>query len=612
MLISKAKLGRGAFTLLCVSLLFASGLVAQEKTEDVRFAGFDSYVKEVMAELHVPGLAVAVVKGDEIVFAKGYGFADVDGKRSVTSNTLFAIGSSTKAFTATCLAILVDRDKLDWDKPVRDYLPAFRMYDEYATEHLTPRDLLSHRSGLPRHDLLWYGSSAKREEIFNKLRYLEPNKSFREDFEYQNLMFMTAGYLAGKLYGANWERMVREEIMGPLGMQRSVLSVEEMQKDDDFAFPYRWIDDEESLEKMDFRNIDEVGPAGSINSSVEEMAQWVKLQLAEGKFGEEQLVQEATMRQLHTIVTAIRAYPTNDLRGTFGYGMGWFLEWYRGHYLVHHGGNIDGFSALVAFMPHQDFGCVVLTNLNGNAAPVLVARNVYDRMLDLEPHDWLGPVKDVLAKAKEAQEKTEDDKPDEGRVLGTSPSLPLEEYAGVYENEGYGQVIVRYEDGKLYGTYNDDESPLVHYHFDQFVVSEDEDPSEGLRVFFDIGATGKVERLRATLEATIDPIVFMKKAPEKFSSTEYLKQFEGVFSFPAQKATVAVNSNGKLTLSVPPQPLYILEPTGEDEFKITGVPVDITIRFKRNETGEITEAVSIQPNGTFTMKKVEQEDEAEK
>ena len=209
---------------------------------------------------------------------------NVEENLPVTPNTIFAIGSSSKAFTATSAAIAVEDGKLEWDKPVREYLPTFKMKDDFASERMTLRDLLCHRSGLPRHDLSWYNTPATREQIIDRVRYLEPTSDFRTNFQYQNLMYMTAGYLAGLVDGTTWEELVRERIFKPLGMTHSQFSVEDSQKSDNYALPYNEKDDK--VKKIEFRNIDTVGPAGSINSNVVDMIEWVRLQLKKGKVGE--------------------------------------------------------------------------------------------------------------------------------------------------------------------------------------------------------------------------------------------------------------------------------------------------------------------------------------
>ena len=306
------------------------------------FEGFDSFAQQVLTDWKCAGFAVAVIQDGNVIYSKGFGLRDIKNNQPVTPKTLFAIGSSTKSFTVTSLGVLVDQGKIEWDKPVKDYLPDFKMMDQFATDRMTPRDLVTHRSGLPRHDRMWLNSPFTRQEIFERLRYLEPNKDFRTTFQYQNLMFMTAGYLAGHVAGMSWEDHVRKVIFEPLGMTASNFSVSEMQKAADHSQPYTVVKGE--VREIPFRNIDTIGPAGSINSNVEEMAKYVTMHLQHGKG----IISAKNSAEMQSPQMSISGPPAeNKELGAQSYGMGFFLTSYRGHYLVHHGGNIDGFSALV-------------------------------------------------------------------------------------------------------------------------------------------------------------------------------------------------------------------------------------------------------------------------
>lgn len=272
-------------------------LRAQRRAE--KLANITVFIDTTREVWNVPGLAIAIVKDDEVIYSGGFGHRNIEGNLPVTPNTIFAIGSSTKAFTALGLGILVDDGKLDLDKPVHEYLPDFRLYNRFATEKMTPRDLVTHRSGLPRHDLMWYGSGFTSEEMYKRLRYLQPSKDFRETWQYQNLMYMTAGYLIEQISGNAWEDFTRERIFTPLGMERSNFSVDVSARASDHARPYR-LNDEKVPDEIPFRNISEIGPAGSINSSVAEMANWVKLNLSGGQFDDTTVVSSSVLQDMHT------------------------------------------------------------------------------------------------------------------------------------------------------------------------------------------------------------------------------------------------------------------------------------------------------------------------
>ena len=226
-----------------LSLASPTASPAQKKSEKAASAAmakpnlgdFDDFVNQAIKDWKVPGAAVAVVQGDKVILLKGYGYRDLEKQLPVTPNTLFAIGSITKSFTVSTMGMEMDEGKVDWDKPVRDYLPAFKMYDPVLTEQMMIRDLITHRSGLPRHDMVWYSSDFSREDIIRRLQFLEPNKPLRSTFQYNNLMFMTAGYIAGLLNGKSWEDTVRERIFTPLGMNGTNFSLKDTQNSPDFA-----------------------------------------------------------------------------------------------------------------------------------------------------------------------------------------------------------------------------------------------------------------------------------------------------------------------------------------------------------------------------------------
>jgi CubicO group peptidase (beta-lactamase class C family) len=560
----------------------------------------DAFIREAMAEWKIPGLAIAVVKDGEIILSKGYGYRDVDEELPVTPRTLFAIGSVTKSFTVTLLGMIEDEGKVDWDEPVRSYLPDFELYDEVATEYMTPRDLVTHRSGLPRHDGLWYGSKLTRRELYERLRHIEPNREFREVFQYQNLMFMTAGYLAGQIEGKSWEALVRERIFEPLDMPRSNFSVDDSQKADDFAYPYNEIDD--VVRQIDFRNIDEIGPAGSINSSVEEMIRYVQLHMNKGKLGEEQLLSGNNAEQMQMPQMAMRGTIQYDELGHTSYGMGFFVTSYQGRKLVHHGGGIDGFISLLSFMPSENVGMIVLTNKSGNnPVATIVTRGVYDRVLGLEPVDWIGRVTEQQAKAEEAELEGEE----EGgqHVEGTSLSHDLAEYAGDYAHPAYGIVKIEADGESLAATFNGITAQLEHFHYDVFEIAEDPMvPVSGIRVMFRYDKQGDIDELHAPLEPAVDDIIFERVADESMRERAFLEPFVGEYELGGTAVTVSLRGDDLLTLTVPGQPTYELVPTRGTSFDLKGLS-GYSVEFKQEESGAVNELVLTQPNGTFVAKR---------
>ncbi len=487
-------------------LLPASSLLSQEKEAGDPLEGFSEFAEKVIAEWGVPGMAVGVVRDGEVVYMKGFGYRDVEKQLPVTSKTLFPIGSSTKAFTAVAVGMLVDEGKIDLDTPLTEYMPDFRLYDDYATLHATPRDLLCHRTGMPGLSALWILSSGSRDEFYHRLRYLEPNVGFRDDFQYNNLMYMVAGVLVGRLSGGSWEEFVVERILKPLGMENSNLSVMDSQKADDFAQPYITFTGDPV--KVPFRNMDALGPAGSVNSNVEDMTKWLLLHLNKGKLGDEQIVSEASLAQTHLPNIAIRSPMFAKLAQAQMYGQGWYISGYREHSLLEHGGNIDGFSGVVSLLPEESIGVVVLTN-SMNIVGHAIARDIYDRLLGLEERDWNSHYKSLFAEIMEAFAASagaqEEPKPD------TSPSLPLTDYAGIYEHPAFDRVEVTVDNGNLAAKFQSGlTSELEHFHFDVFKGATSDFYLSAINVRFHLSNSGAVEGLSIPLVSGVADIIFKR------------------------------------------------------------------------------------------------------
>ena len=413
-------------------------------------ADFDEYVNKAIKDWSVPGVAIAIVKDDRIVFAKGYGVRELNKPAPVDENTLFAIGSSSKAFTAMSVAMLVDQGKLKWDDPATKYLPGFQLFDPYSTRELTVMDLVTHRSGLARGDRLWYASEYDRDEILRRVRFLKPSWSLRARFGYQNIMFLAAGQIIPSVTGKTWDDFVRERIFNPLGMTSTSTSIKAFAGATNVATPHSKIDDK--VQAIAWRNIDNIAPAGSINSNVQDMAQWVRLNLGDGTYQKKQVLSPKSIKEMQTPQTIVglegprgALYPEAHF---LTYGLGWFLSDYRGRKLVEHGGAIDGMRAEVGMIPEEKLGLVILTNLNGTTLPQALMYKILDFYLNAPARDWSSELlkveKSLEAIAKAAEKKAEAD-----RVSGTSPSLALAKYAGTFQSDMYGETKVSLENEKL-------------------------------------------------------------------------------------------------------------------------------------------------------------------
>ncbi len=472
--------------------------------------GFDGFVASSMAELKVPGLAVAVVKDGRLIYARGFGWRDLEKKLPVTPHTLFGIGSCSKAFTATTMGILVDEDRLDWDKPVRTYLPDFVLADPVASERLTPRDLISHRSGLPRHDNVWIRTAFTCQELYDRLRFLEFSRDIRQVYQYNNLMVMTAGYLVGRIAGTSWEDFAKARILDPLGMTETDFSTDDSRKADDFSRSYTLVKGQ--VEEFPFYNADALGPAGSINSSALDMSRWVLANLNKGRYGEaldKSLISEKTLAQIHAPQTVVPDMPRYAELFYASYGMGWRITAYRGHPLVSHGGAIMGYSAQVSLLPRDGIGVVLLNNLEDTALNGPLAYNILDRLLGLEPVDWMKRVREDAARSSAEAEKAKPER-DKDRKPGTTPSHPLADYVGAYEHPAYGTVTVSMTDGALRAAYHQRSFVLDHFHYDVFKMRSDWMGVEH-RIAFTLDDQGDVAAMEIPFEPSVKDIVFARK-----------------------------------------------------------------------------------------------------
>ncbi|MBS1493554.1 MAG: serine hydrolase [Bacteroidetes bacterium] len=578
--------------LLLIFLLTASFAFSQGKTNEEKLKDLDTLINQFLKDWKVPGVGISIVKNGKVVLAKGYGYRDVEGKLPVTENTLFSIGSCTKAFTAIDNCILVGKGELNLDKPVINYMPTFKMYDEYVTQHMTARDLMTHRSGLPRHDLMWYGSDLSRMELFNRLRFLEPSAGFREKFQYQNLMYMTAGILVEAISKDTWENFTKQNILIPLEMNNTNFSTFDSRATTDFAKPYR--EEKDKVKLIDFRDIQSVGPAGCINSNAKDMANWVIMHLNYGKFNGKKIVDEEMVITAHSPQIVTPGTPSKEL--FYGsYGLGWGINQYRDHLRLEHGGNIDGFSANVCLMPTDSLGIVILTNMDNTVLPSVVRNSIIDRMLELDPIDWNGRLLG-MQKNDEGTQKPEEQK-DPNQVENTTPSHPLVDYVGSFENEAYGTMKIELKNDNLLIDYHTFKIPLAHYHYDYFKSTSEDMPP--MLVNFTIDEKGKVSKVYAQLEQGVKDIEF-KKVPEFKDNSYAYEKYTGDYDLQGAVAKVSVKNN-VLKLFIPGQPEYDLVPSGDNNFDIKDLK-GYSVTFNMSD-GKAAEIQFNQPNGVFKAKK---------
>jgi len=587
-----------ALSLLAVT---AAPALAQKAGAKSPFAGFDQYVARAMQDWKVPALAIAIVKDDSIVLMKGYGTRTMGTTQPVDEHTLFAIGSSSKAFTSTLVAMMVDEGKMRWDAPATTYLPDLQMYDPYVSRELTVRDLLTHRSGLSRGDFMWYATDYNRDEILRRVRFLKPTWSMRARFGYQNIMYLAAGQAVSHAAGKPWGQMVRERIFQPLGMMESSTSIGDLAGKTNLATPHTDVND--TLRIVPWHNIDNIGPAGSINSNVFDMIKWVRFQLAQGKAAGKSLVSPSALGETHTaqmvIPVGADAKAVNPFTHLESYGMGWFLQDYRGRELDQHGGNIDGMSAMVAIMPEEKIGLVILTNANGSPMPSIAMFRALDGLLNAPARDWSAEYRKQFDKLR-AQAKEAEQKRLAQRAMGTKPSLPLDRYAGVYSDSLYGDANIRYENGALKMSYGSMfAGELEHWHYDTFRAVWKNVALGKSFVTFALDAEGKVRSL------DVDGLGTFGRKPEAADTTrkivlaaEEAGRLTGTFASETPALSIEVRyEGGALTLAVPGQPVYTLLADTPTRFRMTGtgVPAGFFVEYEM-ANGAVKSVKLIQPS----------------
>ncbi|MDB9951898.1 serine hydrolase [Porticoccaceae bacterium] len=479
----------------------------------------DQTINQALQDWHIPGAAVAVVKGDKILHMKGHGFRDLEQGLPVTEHTRFPIASMTKSFTAMGAAILVDEGLLNWDQPIRDFLPDFRLYDDYATSHATLRDLLSHRTGLPRHDATWHGTGKTRQALFDGLRHLKPNFDFRTLWQYNNLMYEVVGLLCTHVSGAHsWENFIQSRVLDPLGLASTTASAEPAgsTRFEDIALPYRLKNGENTPERVPVYN-NPLGPAGSIHSTLTDLVTWIKVHTHGGLSDGVQLVSPKNLHAMHTphmLIPAAEHQKALFNNEIFSYGMGWFIEPYQGMTLCHHGGNIGGFSLMAGFVPQEDLAVVILTNIKGKPMAKALMYEAVDCALGIENHktkNWSAEYLKLTEQADKKQLETIAES-DLARIPDAPASHPFENYAGIYAAPGYADFHIKWEDNGLWGFYAGEWFSLLHYHYDIFELDRLEARGDKTKLSFALNNEGFITDLYFPVEPEVGDTQFTRSS----------------------------------------------------------------------------------------------------
>ncbi|NOR73725.1 MAG: serine hydrolase [Draconibacterium sp.] len=461
--------------ILSLILLLSFGILNAQET-NINFAKLDAYFAQTARSWGIPGMSIGIVKDGEIVFSKGYGVLEINKPQTPDGNTLYAIASNTKAFTSAIIAMLVQEGKLDWNDKVQQYLPYFKLYNQFASSETTIKDLLCHRVGLGTFsgDVIWYKSDLTSEEIIKRLHAIEPNYNFRDGYGYSNVMYITAGEVIKTVTGKTWGENVQERILNPVKMNRTIYSLKELDTKENFATPHA-LENDKNI-PISYVDWEEVAALGGIISSVNDIGKWMIFNMNNGIIGTDTLLTPASRNiiwKMHNTYTVDHTKP-NDFDTHFrGYGLGWGLADFHGKLRVSHGGGYDGMISAVNMIPDENLGVVVLTN--GMKAPTMaVTYYALNAFLGEEEKDWSAEM--LEKRDKRASKDTRILERKEKQVKDTKPSLELEKYVGNYNAEIYGNIEVKLENSKLriYFEHTPDLSAtLEHWHYDVWEINWD-------------------------------------------------------------------------------------------------------------------------------------------
>jgi CubicO group peptidase (beta-lactamase class C family) len=590
--------------LLVVAAALALGqdLGAQPADVAARLQGFDAYMEKTVKDWNAPAVGVGVVAGDKLVFAKGYGYRDYEKKLPFTATTLCPIASNTKLFTAVAAGLLVAEGKLTWDEPIRDSVPSIRFHDDHLNNTVTLRDMLAHRTGITRHDTIWYKSDFTRKELFERLKYLEPKEPIRQTFLYNNMMYAGAGYAIELQSGKTWEDFVRERIFEPLAMKDTVFTIAEMTAKPDFGVPFTERRDSFEIYKIPYyEETVGVAPAGAIISNIEDLSHWLIALMNDGKYQGRQVLPPEVLKA--TLAPAIALPNTGlEVRG-FGevlntaYGMGRQTSSYRGHLLTAHGGDIDGFHSQVSFLPVEKIGVIVFV-IGDHAASLYntVSYNVYERLLGMDPTPWSERLLEIRKKGKAAGTQARA-KAGAGQVQGTRPSHALADYAGEYEHPAYGVLKIAMEGGQLQFDFHQLKFPLSHFHYDRFDTPDDERYGKW-SVNFSTNPQGDVDK--ATMSLDEAEAAFTRR-PETLDPA-LLAKLAGTYETPTgAKFQVALKDDGSLYLLFAGQPEEKLVPYKGLQFRLPQF-ADLVFEFVL-ENGQVTGLKQRDPSAEVVFKR---------
>lgn len=480
--------------ILLLALFLFSFASAKAQTIDPKVKEFDAYAEKARNLYQVPGLALTVVKDGKVIFKKGYGVRQLGTTNAVDTQTLFACASTTKAMTATCMAMLVDEGKVKWDDPVINYLPDFQLYDPYVTRELKIRDLFTHNSGVGNADFFWSIMNVSSDEVLSKMKMVKPSYSLRSGFIYQNIFYLYAGKVIEKVSGQPWEEFIQKRIFQPLGMTRTYPMLK-MVNDPNQSQPHYLIENKITVIKR--TNADVIAPAGSVWSCVDDMSKWALCMLDSSKYAGGRLVNPSTWKELfkpQVIVSSNEFYPTAQLTkpNWMTYGLGWFQQDYMGKKVNYHTGSLAGETAIHGQLPDSKLAIYVFGNYDHAEVRHALMFKAFDLFGSGGTRDWSTEFHTLYKNIQAGAEKREKDV-EAARASGTKPSLTLDDYTGKYADPLYGEVTITRDGNDLVIVANGFLKARVgHWHYDTFRGWYDKQWYGKLNVAFNLGADGKI------------------------------------------------------------------------------------------------------------------------
>ena len=591
---------------LALVLCLSVGLSAQKDAYKKVLNKLDGEINKMLKAQKGVGLSVAVVHGNDVLYCKGFGYANLEKKQKVDENTIFAIGSCSKAFTSALMGKLEADDKLDIDDLAVEHLPSLKFKDPILASQVTIRDIMCHRTGLPRYDYSWYLSNATPEELLSRVQYMDASAPLRTKWQYNNFMFVAQGLIAERYYGKSWHKIIAEEFFAPLGMKNSTSDIDGIKNHPNHSQPYGLNADQE-IEELKFFDIMGMGAAGSINSSAQEMTNWLKVWINGGKLGDKEIIPANFAKEAYSsqmIVNSSLPGKESDVMFTT-YGFAWMMHSYRGHYVVEHGGNIDGFTANTAFLPADSLGIVILSNQDGSALQKTIRNTIIDRLFGLEKIDWNAKVVAQLLEMKVAANKAKEVE-NEQQIKGTKTTLDTENYLGTFNHPAYFNVEITKPNDSIFAQIGKYKILLTHYHYDVFVghfpnaKGEYNVKSDDIFFNYRIGNNGKLEGFETFFTSPEDTYMFKRLDVAKEIDSKSLAAYLGDYELGPQKIKVK-DEDGVLVVSITGQPDYKTTFIGKHTFKLA-LAEGYSIVFKM-DGDKASEMTFNQPNGAFTAKR---------